>query len=381
MAQTTVSTNNIVTKFKRDFAKEYVREGRFNPYIGNNENSVIQVNRSLQKVSIPLITKLKGQGVVGTQTLSGNEEALDNYEYKLIPTYRRNAVKVNDEDREKSEFDLLTAAKATLKPWAMESKRDRIIQALGGVQASGTYYNYGGTVGATDATAASAANMDTWQAANTDRILYGELKSNLTSGDHTTSLGTIDTTNDKLDTDMVSLLKRMAENCDPLIRPVMIKGDEPWFVLFVGSYSFRDLKISMQTFQKDALERGEKNPLFQGGDLIWDGVVIKKIPEIDKFIDSTGAGAFDGVWGARATGDSLKTSGNGGSRVGIGFLCGAQAVGFGLGRDVEMTVGDQTDYGFNHGVGVAIKDDFRKTFFNGKQHGMVTSFHSSSVDA
>lgn len=382
MANTTVSTNNEAIHFQKSVNREYVREGKFGKYIGADQNAIIQVTRDLKKVSIPLVAKLSGSGVKGSQTLSGNEEALSNYEYKLTPTHKRHAVKINDEEDEKSEFSLFKEARPTLMNWAMELKRDEIIQAFGGVQASGTYYNYGGSEGPTDATAASAANMDTWQAANTDRILYGIAKANLTSGDHTTSLGTIDTTNDLLSANMISLLKRMAKTCSPLIRPVMIKSDDPWFVMFVGSYAFRDLKINMQTFHKDAMPRSKDNILFTDGDIVYDGVIVKEVPEIDKFIDGDGTGSsWDGVWGANATGDSLKTSGNGGSRVSVGFFCGAQALGFGLGKMPSFKRDANDDYGFQKGVGLVMKHDIRKTFFNNKQHGMITSFHSASVDA
>jgi len=268
----------------------------------------------------------------------------------------------------------------------METKRDQIIQALGAIQASGTYYNYGGTEasGAKGSSAASAANMDTWQAANSDRILYGSLKSNLTSGDHTTSLGTLDSTGDKLKTTDIELLKRIAQDSDPLIRPVMINEDEPWFVYFTGKYGFRDLRndTAMQAAMREALPRLKSNPLFSGGDLCWDGVIIKEVPDIDKFIDnSTGTGLWDGVWGANATGDSLKTSGNGGSRVGVGFLCGAQAVCFGRGKDASFKQRKEDDYGHLNGIGVSAKHDIKKIFYNNKQFGVVTHFHYAALDS
>ena len=106
----------------------------------------------------------------------------------------------------------------------------------------------------------------------------------------------------------------------------------------------------------------------------------KEIPDIDKFIDSTGTGLWDGVWGANATGDSLKTSGAASSRVGVGFLCGAQAVCFGRGKDASFSLRKEDDYGHLNGVAVTAKHDIKKIFFNGKQHGMITHFHSAAID-
>lgn len=385
MALASVSSGNKVTDFQKKANRVYVRDGRFGPYIGASENAIIQTNRNLRKKSIPLVGKLSGTGVRGSTQLVGQEEPLSNYDFIFEPTHLRNGVVIDNEEREKSEFDLYTEARPALMNWIMETKRDQIIQALGAVQASGTYLNYGGTEasGAKGSAAASAANMDTWQAANADRILYGTARSNLTSGDHTTSLGTIDTTNDKLKPSDIDLLKRMAQDCDPLIRPVMLNDDEPWFVYFCGKFSFRDLRndSTMAQAMREALPRVKSNPLFSGGDLVWGGVIIKEVPDLDKFIDNaSGTGLWDGVWGANATGDSLKTSGASSSRVGVGFLCGAQAVCFGRGKDASFNLRKEDDYDHLSGVAVTAKHDIKKIFYNNKQFGVVTHFHSASVD-
>lgn len=379
-----ISSGNKVTDFQKKVNRTYVREGRFGPYIGASPNAIIQTNQNIRKKSIPLIGKLNGGGVRGSTGLVGNEEAQSNFDFTFEPTHIRNGVLIDNEEREKSEFDLYTEANPALMNWLMETKRDQIIQAMGAIYANGTYYNYGGTEasGAKGSSAASAANLDAWQAANIDRILYGNAKSNTTVGDHTTSLGTIDTTNDKLTPDVISLLKRVAMASDPLIRPVQIDNDQPFYVYFTGSYGFRDLQNNSVMVQanREARERGVKNPLFSGGDLMWDNVVIKEVPDMDKFIDSTGNGLWDGVWGSNAIGDSLKTSGAAGSRVGIGFLCGAQAVVFGRGKDAEFKKRKEDDYEHLNGIAVTAKHDIKKTFYNGKQHGMVTHFYSASAD-
>ena len=389
MAQSTVSTENEVTIYQAKVNKEYVRGGRFAAYIGPGPNSVIQTNTDLRKHSIPLIAKLSGGGVTGTATLSGNEEALANFEMPFTPSHDRNAVKVNDEDDEKSLFSLFKEANPQLKTWLMEMKRDKIIQAMGAisVNTAGDALNYGGTKGAFGSTAATDANMDTWNTNNQDRVLYGKLKSNNSSGNHTTSIGNIDTTDDKSTAAMVTLLKRMAGLAAPLIRPIMLKDDEPWYVYFLGSLGFRDLNEDSTITQanREARTRGVHtgNPIFVGGDLLYNGVIIREIPEIDIFIDGDGTGSpWDGVWGANAaSGDGLDNGGNSSSRVGIGFFCGAQAVCFGRGKDARMPRDSNDDYDFNKGVGIVAKHDYKKFFFNKKQHGMITCFHSAAADA
>jgi len=380
MASTTVTTANEETKFLKEVRREYVRGGRFGPYIGGDINKIIQTNNNINKLSIPLVAKLGGTGVEGSSTLTGNEEALSNYAFTCNPTYKRNGVLIDNEENEKSAFRLKQEARPALMNWAMELKRDEIIQAFGAIEAGGTYYNYGGTKGANGATAASAANMDTWNTNNTDRILYGSATSKLTSGDHTTSLGAIDTTNDKTTGSVVRLMKRLAENADPLIRPIMLKGDEPWFVYFCGSYEFRDIQDDLDTNHKDAMPRDTSNPLWSGGDLLFDGVIIKKVPEIDYFIDGGGSTAFSGVWGANATGDNLVTAGDSSSRVGVGFFAGAQALAMCIGKKPFFGIRKEDDYQHQNGVSVTMKHDIKKVFFNNKQHGMLTHFTSAAAD-
>lgn len=382
MAASTISSGNLVTRFQTKVKREYVRGGRYGPHTGNDTNSIIQTNTNLKKVSIPLVGKLSGAGVEGSTALGGAEEALDNFDFTMQPTYRRNGVLIDMEERELAEFDLFAEARPSLMSWVMEKKRDEITQALGAVIAGSTYVNYGGTVGSTGAGAATAGNNDTWNTNNQDRILYGALKGNLAAGDHTASLATIDTTDDKMDFAMVKLLKRLAENADPLVRPVMLKGDEPWYTLYIGTFAFRDLQDDLETLHSNAQPRDASNPLWSGGDLMLDGVIVKKVPEIDSlFIDGT-TGPFGGVWGAgAASGDGLDNGGDSASRISVGFFCGAQAVGFGLGRLASFKRRKEDDYDHLAGIGVTMKHDIKKTFYNGVQHGLVTSFHSSTGDA
>lgn len=383
MGNSTISAGNKTTRFQEKVRKEYVRKGRYGPYIGADQNAIIQTNRNLKKTSIALIAKLSGAGVNGSTALSGNEEALSNFDAVGQPTYWRNGVLIDNEERELSEFDLFSEGRPSLMNWTMEKKRDQMTQGFGAIEAGGTYANYGGAEGAFGAGAATAANMDTWNTNNQDRVLYGEAKANNTSGDHTASLAAITVATGGLDREMVTLLKRMAENSDPLIRPVTINEDEAFFVFFVGSFAFRDLQDDLETAHQNAMPRNIKdNPLWSGGDLWVDGVIIKKVSEIDSlFIDGT-TGPFGGVWGANAaSGDGLDNGGDSASRLSMGFFCGAQALGFHIGRMATFKRRKEDDYDHLSGVGVTMKHDIKKIFYNLKQHGMVTSFHSSVADS
>lgn len=373
MANSTVAQANVVTKFLKKTNHNYIRKGRYGPFTGNSDNAIIQIRQGLKEVSIPLVANLDaGEGVVGSTQLTGNEKVLNNYAFKLTPTYYREGVLVDNEENEKSEFELKKEARPALEKWAMELKRDHITQAFGAIEADGTYFNYGD---------ASAAKLDTWNTNNTDRILYGNLISNLSAGNHTASLATIDTTNDKCSVSHLRLLKQLAEEANPIIRPYTIDGDDEFYVYFCDAVGFRDLQQDSEVLDanQEARKRGIDNPIFTGGDLLYDGVIIKKVVDFKKFIDGDSTGsAFDGVWGANAdSGDGLDNGGNSATRVGAGFFCGTQAVGFGLGRMPSITRRAEDDYGHQNGVGISLKHDIKKMFYNNKQHGVVTSFYSA----
>src|SRR5690606_33392988 len=114
----------------------------------------------------------------------------------------------------------------------------------------------------------------------------------------------LDSTNDILKKGTISLAKRMAKTANPIIRPVRVNDDEEWYVAFADSLSFRDLKADLATTHADAMQRGKSNPLFTDGDLVYDGVIIREVPEIPPLE----------------------------SNVGQVFLCGAQAVGHVIGK-------------------------------------------------
>lgn len=357
MAEVAVSANLTEQQWDDTLFVEYVRDQRFRRYTGANENSVIQMVEDLtkkpgDKVTVPLITRLKGDGVEGNTPLAGNEENLSNYGHGINVTTRRNGVKITDEEQQKTGIQLRSAAKMQLKTWGMEKARDGIIDAFGAIAiADGGFTKYA------DAT---EGNKDTYLDNNTDRLLFGSAKSNLTASDHSASLANIDNTNDKLTAAVISLAKRIAKLADPHIRPIKTKEDEEWYVMFAPSLSFRDLKedSTMAQANREARARGLDNPLFRDGDLIYDGMIIREIPEI-AILTGVGAGGID---------------------VAPNYLCGAQTVGFAWAKRWASTI-DVTDHKFRKAVGIHGNYGIEKLFFNTKQHGLVTVFTAGVADA
>lgn len=363
MADTTLASGSVVQKWDDDYFAEYVRDSGFAAYMGTGTNSVIKVKEELvneagKTINIPLVTRLKGQGVTGNTTLEGQEEALGNYNWSLTLNLLRHGVVVTEWEEKGTEIDLRNAGRDMLKTWSMDMLRGGISgQSIHGVvEALGAIYN--GTTYSSFADAAEAAK-DTWQTNNSDRVLYGSATSNA-SGDSSVDLAKVDSTNDKLSAANVSLMKRLAKAADPHIRPIRVNGGREYFVMFTGQYAFRDLKEDsvMQQANREARERSVgSNPLFQDGDLIWDGVIIREIPEI---------GVLSGV---------------GASSINVqpAYLCGAEAVCLAWGQRPRSRT-QVTDYGFRNGVAIQEMRDIRKSFFNNVQHGVVTGYFSGVAD-
>lgn len=375
--RTTVPDSQKVTKFESEFFREFVRGGKFDNYIGVDYNNIIVMREGRGRVNIPLIGKLNGNGVKGSETLRGREEKLDSYGMILDPTYRRNAVTITKEDLEKPAYDLMEAARPALMEWAKEKIKYQMVDALMGIKLvatpDGAYKNY------EDAT---ASELDTWLTNNSDRVIFGASKSNTVAGDFTASLANVDTTNDKLTGDKVSLYKRIAKGTNPKIKPYQIKdGGDAWYLYFIDPLGMRDLRSDTKVLEANerAWERGRDNPIFRGGDLLWDGIIIRELEEIGDRID--GGADLPALWGSAAAGDKLNIAGASSSRVGVGFMLGQGALGYGLGQRPKFKVDTQFDYEFQPGVAVEFKNDIQKAYFNGKQHGILTTFYSASADA
>jgi N4-gp56 family major capsid protein len=366
MTEVTLATASEKQVWRKDYLKEYVRESGFKPYMGRGPTSIIMALYELQEqagktINMPLITRLTGSGVTGSAVLDGAEEDLGNYNCSISIDWLRNGVRVPKSTSFKTEIDLLGAAKAMLKQWSSEQLRDDVIQAMLSVVTTGDT-----TVDLQDS---SAANRNAYNAANSDRLLFGKLVSNY-SATWATAVGNIDTTDDRCTAAAMSLMKRIAKAADPHIRPFRTGDGKEFYVAFHGSRTFRDLKAdsTMTQANREARPRDvEANPLFQDGDLIYDGVIHREVPEIDTI---AGAGTYqlDGVGAASCD-------------VRPVFMCGQQAVGIAWGQEPSPKTDSTKDYGFRPGVAIEELRGVKKAAFNGKQHGIVSGFFAAAADS
>jgi N4-gp56 family major capsid protein len=378
MAVTTVQSNNKLVKYTQEINREYVRGNLFSPYMGTALNSIIRIKNELraggEEMNLPIVTRLTGAGV-STGTLVGNEEQIENYGMRVRLDWARHAVTTTKAESQKDSADIFGEAKPLLSDWGKELQRDELISALMALP-SETLPSTGVRVNGIQYDLATAAQRNTWNAANSDRVLYGNSTANY-NATHATALGNVDTTNDKATASNLALLKRIAMNASPKIRPFKTSSGYEYYVAFAGSNTFRDLKASLETINKDARPREQngvdKNPLFQDGDQIYDGVIIRQVPEISSFVTN--------VW------TTLKTAGASSARVEPVFLCGQQAAAMCWGQMAKPTFRKEDDYGFITGTGIEMAYGVSKIFkkhpasgSNLVQFGMATGFFASATD-
>ena len=360
MADTTVLAGLDLTKWRREFIPEYVRDTGFEPYMGTSEMDIIHVVNDLKTdgytIRIPLLARLQSAGVSGNQRLSGNEEKLDQYYQDIVWEYYRNAIEVSKKEREKSAVDLLAARRPRLREWSAEHLKYGIISCFHSMS-DGTAYS-----------AASASSRNTFITNNSDRVLFGNSISNGSSNVMATALATVDSTNDKLTTDVAKLAKRRARLARPIIRPFKTgtQGRE-YYVMFCHPLCFRDLKNDtvMINANRDARAREgdamDKNPLFQDGDLIYDGIIFREIPEF-----------YQARFGSGTNPDThLSGVGTSSIDVGVNFLCGAQAIGNVNKQAATPITKKEDDYGFFDGVGVEFAYGLSKLRWNNNTAGSV----------
>lgn len=371
MAVTSVPSNARVITYQRDFFKEYIRANRFSKYMGADESSVIQVNEDLTKkigeqITWELVNRLTGNtntatgaisgvtsGITGYNRLKGNEEAASIRTFRASVNRTRWAVTHDTLDDQFSAIDLAEAKRSTLMDWYKENIRDRIILQLGSISTDGSVHQAYASANSTD--------KNTWNQNNSDRVLYGNSTSNY-SATHATALANVDTTNDTFTGANLKVLKDVAKAASPKIRPIKVNDEEEYFVCFTGTKLFRQLQTDLGQLNQALIQGGESrnaNPIFTSGDLMYDGIVIREIPEIQ------------GI-GAVGTSSAL---------VMPVYLCGAQAMAYGIAQRSKV-ISDTDDYGAIVGAGVQMIDVIAKMYFGAgatdtttpKQNGVVTGF-------
>jgi hypothetical protein len=371
MAYTEAQEALELTKWRSEYWTEYVRESGYGRYMSASPSAMFMTFRDLidggKDLILPLVGSLKGKGT-GTGLLTNNEERLETFNFRVRPVWRRNAVAVKKSAIQKTFIDLLKANKGALKLWSSDDFRERTTDAFSVVAEDDNHYDEEAGIGRQVTYAeATATQRNKWLTDNYWRALFGVAHSNTVAGNMASSLANVDSTNDLWSAAVIDAAKDIAEHRDRetgkrAVRPYKAGPDgDGGYVLWVPTRAFNRLRqdTDIKEFNKHAGKTGETNPYFAGGDLMWNGVIIKKVPEMP-VLAGVGASSAD---------------------VAPGYLCGAQALAVSWGQDPIATKRSDDDYQFIKGVGTEELRSIDKTFFKsptdagpGQQHGIVSIF-------
>ena len=321
-ADTKVPEGLVQKAWAKQLFKEAERDNFFNKFTGTTANSIIQVMSDLKKdkgdkITVPLLMRLTGEGVEGDNTLEGNEEALQFYDFSVEVDQIRHAVRLEGEmEEQKTQLNLRTQAKEGLKVWLREKIEATI-------------------------TAALVANPT----AEHTVFAGGKSAENLL------------TPTDIMTCDLISIAARKAKTMTPKIRRPVINGKE-YYIMLVDPYQARDLKKDQRWIDaaENCAERGSNNPIFTGMLGVWDGVVVHEYENLPR----TTTGASSAV-------------------VGHALLLGCQAGVKAIAKEPywrEKTF----DYGNKAGFATGMIWGAGKSVFNGKDFAVVQAMTSSAND-
>ena len=319
MAKTTVLTGDALTKklWEETLFRDTLKEAYFSRFMGNSSDSLCQVKSELTKTKGDQITfgirmRLTGTGVISGQTLEGNEEKLTTYDFNVALERYRNAVRdAGSLDRQRPIYDMDAEARDAIKGWGTE-KIDQL--AFNAITNSPTKIFYGG---------AATGSGDMVVGDVITPALISKVKAWAKTGG--------------------------ARSYVPL-RPIKIKGKN-YYILLVHPDVVYDLSQDAAWAQaaREALPRGEDNPIFSGADYLWDGVLIhshENIPVVTNYGVGTNVPAAKCVF------------------------MGAQCLVWAWGERPSV-VAEEFDYQEEHGFAWRITAGTEKPKFNGKDYGSL----------
>lgn len=266
MSYVEILTDNGLTQEQWDnkLFTEYLQELQWQHFMGKGPGAIIQVKEELTKedgdaITIGMRGRLVGGRVDGNATGIGNEGTLDFFNQRItIDNYRR-LVRIQNVrmSNKRVGFNVLEQARMALQDEAAQDLNDDILDAL------------------TDTTSGRVRG----------RYLYGAADSNW-DATHATALANVDSSNDRLTTDIIEIAKRKAVipvNALTKMRPMKVKTGkqvEQWFCFHGHTYCFRDLRKYDAAWTNAHLNippMGEaKSPIYSGSWFkgAWEGVLM-----------------------------------------------------------------------------------------------------------
>jgi N4-gp56 family major capsid protein len=299
MSDTTTISGLVAEKWSAKFFKYGLQNMFFGKFIGKSMNlnsvpknhrpdliqtspeAMIQVVMDLTKekgdgITFPLLAPLSGNGQVNG-TLEGNEEGIDNYEWKQSVQDWGHATRDSGPlTRQQAAFEWDPAARETLATWYGRALDAATYCALAGLAFTGD--------NGTDLIAASAPSR---------KLVCGTLAATGVFDTHSTDAALLGT--EYFSLDCVGYARRVAVASEPIIRPLRIDGED-MYLMFIHPYQAKALKASSdwKTLQQSSVAyKLKKNPIFNGMLGVYDGVILYEYQRTQTRLGAGGATATE----------------------------------------------------------------------------------------
>ncbi len=301
---------------QRAWVKDSLRVFReqffFQKFTGTSDNSIVQVVNELKRTAngdramIGLVQEIKGAGIVGDNDIDDRREALESSWVEIHCDQLRQGVSSKGRvDDQRSVYDFRKESRDKLGYWRARMMEELCLLTLSGISYSKNTDGSTRLVGGQDdpTTLAFAADVT---APSTNRH-FAFNGTSLVAGDTSTV-----TTSYVPKYGMI--VDAMAEAKTRGVKSLMIDGKEH-MVYLCHPKTFARLKKDGDF--RDAIilgsERGTKNPVFTGGTVTMDGLIIHP----NTRVYNTAGLASGSKWGSGGTVDGTRS-----------LLLGAQALGY-----------------------------------------------------
>lgn len=284
--KTQFATNDALTrkKWARDLFAIILPGIEYSYLVGTDSSSIVQMRSELgkgegDKITFGIRLPLTGEGVVGRDTVEGNEEKLIFKDFDMTIEELNHAVDTGGRmDEQRIPYDLLKEGKDALQDWWSDKLSDLIIATLCG----DTSYKIAGKTFAQACTAPSTNKVLT---------VNDTAEASITSAD-------------MLDLHFLDRMKQLAElpTGGYKVRP-LIKGGKRYFRAILHNYVFDALRQNMNVGQFGDLQKAAGKLAFPNVEFEYNGMLVSKSERVTESYDNVyrcvlvGAQAATIAWG------------------------------------------------------------------------------------